>query len=544
MVGVRRLPMFLAVLLIVGTGGGVVGSAFAAEWPAERRFLLVESPAPLQLSPPPSSVVEAPDGALLVLLYWPVTRTFDDGTVSQRPRTRLVRVAVDGSRSFVPPFGERVPGSPNTRFNVDDEILPLPDGSILFSGTATIDVRRRDGSITRVAGTGRYGFSGDGGPATAAEIGFARGLSRRVDGSILFGDGHRVRQIGPDGTISTVAGSGDYGFGGDGGPATAAQLAFPDDVLATEDGGFLIADSGNGRVRRVSPDGVISTVAGSGPTDASFGDGGPATAAGLRTPQHLGRLPDGTLLIGEWQRIRRVSADGRIRTVFELPELRPNRLGDFAGRNDDTIEAMGVTAEGGIAVIMGGGRLGAYYLAPARTRRVLVGLRDARTSQRRVKVTVNATRRGRLQLDVRRRGKLVARAARHVRAGRQVITVGGHFAPAYHDVRVTLRAKRGTGHRAQVRLFTSRTLPARLVIPTLGSDVRCRRIDRRRIDCETHDLANEEDGRVCLNISAYRLFPNGLLFSRPYGPSCHRRPIPFDRSPRWTGPWHPSPQSG
>src|SRR5688500_17488154 len=109
MVGVRRPAMVLVVLLIAGAG--VVGSAFAAEWPAERRFLLVENLWPVNSSPVPASVGEAADGALLVLLYWPITRTFDDGSTSEMPRTRLVRVAVDGSRSFVPPFGELVPGS-------------------------------------------------------------------------------------------------------------------------------------------------------------------------------------------------------------------------------------------------------------------------------------------------------------------------------------------------------------------------------------------------------------------------------------------------
>ena len=110
------------------------------------------------------------------------------------------------------------------------------------------------------------------------------------------------------------------------------------DVLATEDGGFLIADAYNGRVRRVGPDGVISTVAGSGvkdptsgATDYSSGDGGPATAAGLRWPQHVGRLPDGTLLVAEPQRIRQVSADGTIDTIFQVPEARANRPATTTG---------------------------------------------------------------------------------------------------------------------------------------------------------------------------------------------------------------------
>jgi hypothetical protein len=537
MVGVRRLPMFLAVLLIVGTGGGVVGSAFAAEWPAERRFLLVESPVPLHLYPPPSSVAETADGALLVRLYWPVTRSFEDGSISERPRTRLVRITPHGSRAFVPALDQFAP------IEGDDEILPLPDGSILFTRYNAIDRLGPDGSIVRFAGTGRYSedSSGDGGPATAADIGFAHGLSRFPDGSIVFGsDHHRVRRIAADGTITTVAGTGVFGDGGDGGQATAAPLRFPSDVLATEDGGLLIADTYNGRVRRVSAHGVISTVAGTDKSDIfeSFGDGGPATAAGLALPQHLARLPDGSLLIGERQRIRRVSADGTISTIFQVQQLHANRLGDFAGRYAETIEAMDVTQEGGIALILSGFRLRALYLAPRQTQRPLVALRDARASQRRVKVTVDTTTRGRLRLQVRRRGRVVADATRRVRSGRRFIGVVGRFAAAYHDVRVTLRADRGGGYRDRIRLFTSSTLPERLVVPGLGDDVRaCKRIDSRRIDCEIHNPEDEESGRPCLNTNAYRLLPSGLLFTRPYGPRCHSKPMPFKRTPSWSGPW-------
>src|SRR5215207_2317584 len=139
MAGVRALPMFLVlVLLVVGVGAGVVSPVVAAEWPAERQFLLVEPPPPLGLSPPPSSVAEAADGALLVLVYWPVIRRTEHSRL-ELPRTRLVRIARDGSRAFVPPFGELEPGSLDTRINVEDEILPLPDGSILFSRYNAID---------------------------------------------------------------------------------------------------------------------------------------------------------------------------------------------------------------------------------------------------------------------------------------------------------------------------------------------------------------------------------------------------------------------
>jgi hypothetical protein len=254
-------------------------------------------------------------------------------------------------------------------------------------------------------------------------------------------------------------------------------------------------------------------------------------------PRHLGRLPDGSLLIGEWQRIRRISRDGTISTIFRTQPVHGNRMGDFAGRYGDTIEAMEVTSEGGVAVITSGYRLRALYLAPRRTRRTFLALRGLGVSQRGVKATVDATTAGRLRLEVRRHGRVVADASRRIRPGRQVIRVARRLAAAHHDVDVTLRAERGSAARDSMRVFTSRLLPERLVAPAPAAAARCSRMGARRIDCEEHNPEDEEGGQPCLNTSAYRLFPNGLLFTRPYGRACHRKPIPFDRTPGWRGPW-------
>jgi hypothetical protein len=518
-VRVRLLRLWL-VLLVIGVGAGAgVGRAVAVEWPEDQRYVLVDRPR-AGFYPPPSAVGEDADGALLVLMYWPVIR-ISGGSIAEWPRTRLVRIAPDGREFFVRPIGELVPGSSEMRINADDEILPLPDGSILFSRFNAIDRLRPEGSIVRFAGTGRYSVvsSGDGGPATVADIGLIRGLSRFADGSIVFVDRSRIRRVAPDAIITTLAGSGENGFRGDGGPATAARLSRPSDVLATEDGGFLIADTFSNRARRVSPTGVIST-----------------QIRGLKQPKYLDRLPDGSLLVGGSHRIRQVSPSGTIRTVLRIPERRANRLGDFAGRHGETIEAMGVTREGGVMVIVSDFR--AYYLAPSHTRRLLVALRDVRASQRRVEVNVDATRRGSLQLQLRRRGRVIVTMTRRIRVGRHVIAATGRFAAAYHDVQVTLRGKRGGSHRDRVRLFTSQTLPTRLVRSGPGRHLRaCKRLDRRRIDCASHEPGAYEDGHACLNTSAYRLFPSGILFTRPYGPRYHHKPIPFDREPKWSGPW-------
>src|SRR3954452_10875218 len=376
--------LLLVAFLATCAGGAVASAAFAAEWPVERQFPLVEPPPPLHFGPPPSSVVEDRDGSLLVAVYWPFVQT-TRGTQTEYAQTRLVRIARDGSRSFVRPFGAAKPKSGSPEDQIDDDILPLRDGSILFTTLNAVDRLRPDGKIVRFAGTGRYSAdsSGDGGPATRAAIGTPHGLARFPDGSIAFAERQRIRRVAPNGIITTIAGSGEWDFGGDGGPATKAKLALPNDVLPEPDGGFLIADTYNNRVRRVSPDGKISTIAGAGKanplTDPAgpfqgSGDGLPATDAELGLPSQLARLPDGSLLIGEYHDIRRVAPDGTISTIFRAEQTFGDRLGDFAGRYGTYIEGMDVTREGGVAVIVSGYRLRALYLAPRHTHRTLVSL--------------------------------------------------------------------------------------------------------------------------------------------------------------------------
>jgi hypothetical protein len=221
------------------------------------------------------------------------------------------------------PFGDfSGDGGPATvaALNNPAGVAVMPDGGYLIADAGNDRVRRvfPDGTIRTVAGTGMYGFSGDGGPATAANLQAPLGVAALPDGGFLIADAAaaRVRRVSPTGTISTVAGTGTPGFSGDGGPATAAQLTNPNAVAVTADGGFLIADSGNRRIRRVSPSGIISTVAGTG-VQGSSGDGGAATAAQLNAPEGLATTPDGGFLIADWfaNRVRWVSPTGVITTV-------------------------------------------------------------------------------------------------------------------------------------------------------------------------------------------------------------------------------------
>ena len=177
------------------------------------------------------------------------------------------------------------------------------------------------GIITRLAGDGTAGFSGDGGPAIGASLCYPRSLS--VDGSenlyIADTNNHRIRRVdGATGTITTMAGNGIYGFSGDGGPAIDARLSYPQGVCVDGSGNLYIAHANSHRIRRVDgATGIISTVAGNGTTGLS-GDGGPATEASLWNPHGVSVDASGNLYIADKSNscIRRVDgATGIITTV-------------------------------------------------------------------------------------------------------------------------------------------------------------------------------------------------------------------------------------
>ena len=142
-----------------------------------------------------------------------------------------------------------------------------------------------DGIISTVAGSGGYGFSGDGGPATQVAMRHPSDVALGADGSLYIVDkaNHCIRRVSFDGIISTVAGNGEHGFSGDGGPATEAAMRYPWGVALGADGSLYISDKNNHRIRRVSSDGIISTVAGNGQYGFN-GDGGSATQAALAEP--------------------------------------------------------------------------------------------------------------------------------------------------------------------------------------------------------------------------------------------------------------------
>ncbi len=210
------------------------------------------------------------------------------------------------------------------------------------------------GVITRVAGTGTAGNSGDDGPATDAELNFPTGMAVTADGGFLIADAgnNEVRKVSSAGVITRVAGTGTAGNSGDDGPATDAELNNPVGVAVTADGGFLIADANNNEVRKVSSAGVITRVAGTG-TAGNSGDDGLATDAELFSPVGVAVTADGGFLIADVGNnvVRKVSSAGVITRVAGTGTA--GNSGDDGPATDAELNnpvGVAVTADGGFLI--------------------------------------------------------------------------------------------------------------------------------------------------------------------------------------------------
>jgi len=244
---------------------------------------------------------------------------FNDGTHRVRriePDGTVTTVAGNGTEGF---SGDGGPGV-DAAFDFPGGMAVAPDGALLITDSANNRLRRLapDGTITTVVGTGVRASTGDGGPATLAAINQPLGVAIDVDGAVLIAEcrGNRVRRVGTNGVITTVAGTGTRGFSGDGGDATLATLACPLSAIDDGSGAVLIADAINQRVRRVDIDGVITTVAGTGAIGFT-GDAGPANQARLSEPSALFPDGEGGYVIADRNngRIRHVDGLGTITTI-------------------------------------------------------------------------------------------------------------------------------------------------------------------------------------------------------------------------------------
>ncbi|MEP6715058.1 MAG: IPT/TIG domain-containing protein [Terriglobia bacterium] len=244
------------------------------------------------------------------------------GLVNAQQYTVITVAGQGGSPGNSGDFG---PAS-NAQFTNPIRVAVDNQGNLYITDYSNQLIRRVDhttGVVTTVAGSGTFGFSNDGMSGAGANIAAPHDVVADNAGNVYIADtlNARVRKLDAAGIISTIAGNGTRGYGGDGGAATDAQLTLPTGLALDSKGNLYIADPGNGSVRKVSPTGMISTVAGKGNVvfGAAPGDGGLAINAFLEMPYAVEVDAAGVLYIGDIgsSSIRRVTNDGKISTYVQ-----------------------------------------------------------------------------------------------------------------------------------------------------------------------------------------------------------------------------------
>lgn len=235
--------------------------------------------------------------------------------VRMDPSGAITAVAGTGTQGFSPD------GTPAVAANLSYPYLGAVDaaGELLFSDSGNLRIRKIDtsGSLTTVAGNGIQGETGDGGPATGATLDYPDSLVIN-GGALVIGDQHRLRTVDASGIITTLAGNGFLSFAGDGLQATSAAMWAPTGDAVDAHGNIYVTDSFNDRVRRISPTGMITTIAGSGTLTGGFsGDGGPATSAQLDFPLGVTTDARGDVLVSDANnnRVRKITPAGIITTI-------------------------------------------------------------------------------------------------------------------------------------------------------------------------------------------------------------------------------------
>ena len=469
----------------------------------------------------PDKLTDGEPGALAPLFLGPTVEA--DGDLLDQVDGRLVRLDIRGR------LQTHVPVPPHLRpFGAT---APLADGSFLLVADNSLEVWQiyPDGSGQRVAGIGRKGDSGDGGPALDAQFESVGRLLALPDGGFLVVDDgrSRVRRVFPDGVIRAFAGNGHRGFSGDGGPATAARLDDIRDLTLLPDGSVLIVDTGNLRVRRVAPDGTITTVAGRGGQGPTV-DGRPAIAAHLDFPQAVSALPDGSFVIGDFP-LRKVDPAGAIGTLVS------NRAYDFAGRNAVEISATAALDDGSVLLFTDEGLA---MLASQNAERLAVALRDLSVSTRDVGALVDATRPTQATLQVLHGRSVVAQGHYSLAMGRNAIALTGHFKSGAYTVRVIATDAEGRVGADDVTSYLGDVLrvadakKAEVANVGYGGDSEthyvhgCRRMGPQRVDCqvrfETFDATHRTSDR-CTAIDSLRRARSGILQLTEYACASRTR---------------------
>lgn len=243
--------------------------------------------------------------------------------VSDAINCRIRKIAVNGSVSTF--AGTGICGYGGDGGRATSGMLSTPSslafdsaGNLLIADSGNSRIRKVSVSrtITTVAGNGVNGYSGDGGPSTAASLYDPSGVSLDPLGNVYIGDtlNHVIRMVDGAGNIHTVAGNHKSGFSGDGGPATSAELSYPQGAISDGNGNLFIADTDNERVRKVDSSGIITTYAGNGSSGGS-GSGGPASSASIGSP--LGLLSaNGKLYISTYNDIWTADSATQIITLI------------------------------------------------------------------------------------------------------------------------------------------------------------------------------------------------------------------------------------
>jgi len=485
------------------------------------------------------------------------------------------------------------------------QVEPLSDGGFLVTrGEAEVLRVDRRWRVTPVAGRRGGGeggpFGGDGGPAKRAYLS-ATDVAALPNGGFLIADLYncRVRRVGPDGIISTVAGPGPVPCRGparppgepvgDGGPAVAATLDGPTAISETPDGGFLVAESGlsggGQRVRRVAPDGTISTVAGNGaPADQTTAPPRPytgrATEVGLRTPYEVEASADGGFLFADGNGVHRVSPDGLVRSLTQtghtladggaiydignreelreftgrsfVPLLRPLGEGFFQvwGERLPNVRMskcclldVQPIEDGGFVVTTPSELL---FAAPPGTGRLGATIaREALPALQRRSLVVRSTIKATLRVALSRRGRVAVRARVAGKPGLNRIALPRKLPAGLY--RATLRARSADGSAVGEtrRVLIGALLPggvARGLVDEAYSEFAegnefvgaCRRFGRRRVDCVLRIHGNEEiTARRCALVVAVVLRRTGHVMQRRYRCAARKRGH-FSGRPAWT----------